>query len=256
MKQDYILYNEDCLERLDKIEKKSVDMIFADPPYFLSNNGFSLKSGKRVSVNKGNWDKSKGFEKDFEFTALWIKKCKELLKDQGTIWISGTLHIIYMVGYILQKEGFVILNDIAWFKPNGPPHLACRYFAHSHETLLWGKKTKKNKHTFNYELMKHWDHSNDLIKNTGRQMRSVWSIPLTSKKEKTFGKHPTQKPEELLKRVLLSSTNENDLILDPFLGSGTTGKVAVENKRKFVGIELNKAYFEIAKRRIEKVTNT
>lgn len=251
--RNYELIFGDCTYELDKIEKKSVDMIFADPPYFLSNDGFSMSAGKRVSVNKGNWDRSKGFEKDYIFTEQWILKCMEVLKDEGTMWISGTHHIIYMVGFTLKKHGFFVLNDIAWFKPNGPPHLACRYFAHSHETVLWVKKTKKAKHIFNYEQMKHWDNSKDFIKNKGKQMRSVWSIPLTPQKEKTFGKHPTQKPEELLRRIILSSSNENNLILDPFMGSGTTGKVAIEFGRKFIGIEKEKDFFEICEKRIENI---
>jgi site-specific DNA-methyltransferase (adenine-specific) len=250
IKKPYTLINKDCLKELDKIEKNSIDMIFSDPPYFLSNDGFSVQNGKMVSVNKGNWDKSKGFVNDFEFTETWIKKCMEVLKENGTIWISGTQHIIYQIGYILQKNGFLILNDISWFKPNGPPHLACRYFTHSHETILWAKKSKKSKHTFNYQLMKHWDMTNDAIKKEGKQMRSVWSIPLTPKLEKQFGRHPTQKPKELLRRIILSSTNKGDLILDPFCGSGTTGVVAVENERKFIGIEMEKSYIELSKKRI------
>ena len=248
-----ILYYDDCLSLMDKFiaKEKQFDMIFADPPYFLSNDGFSLHSGKRVSVNKGKWDKSNGSENDEHFTFEWLKKCQELLTPNGTIWISGTLHNIYTVGYILQQLSFKILNDISWFKPNGPPHLACRYFAHSHETLLWAKKEKKSKHFFNYELMKYWDETRDLIKNEGKQMRSVWSIPLTPREEKKMGKHPTQKPEELLKRIILSSTNENNLVLDPFCGSGTTGVICKKYNRKFVGIDKEKNFLEIAKKRIE-----
>ena len=254
MSKNYKIINENCLKALGKIEKNSIDMIFADPPYFLSNGGFSVSAGKMVSVNKGEWDKSGGFEKDYLFIEEWILKCKSILKEDGTMWISGTQHIIYMIGFILQKHNFIILNDITWFKPNGPPHLACRYFTHSHETILWVKKSKKSKHIFNYELMKYWDKSNDFIKNKGSQMRSVWSIPLTPQREKIFGKHPTQKPEELLKRIIISSTNKGDLILDPFMGSGTTGKVAIEFQRKFIGIEIDKNYCEISKKRIHSVS--
>ena len=205
------LYHEDCLSLMDTFiaEEKQFDMIFADPPYFLSNDGFSVHAGKRVSVNKGNWDKSKGLQNDEDFTFEWLKKCKQLLTPNGTIWISGTLHNIYVVGYVLQKLSYKILNDISWFKPNAPPHLACRYFAHSHETLLWARKEQKSKHYFDYQLMKQWDETKDILKNEGRQMRSVWSIPLTPRAEKQHGKHPTQKPKELLKRVILSSTVES-----------------------------------------------
>ncbi len=254
MSNTYTLIEGDCLEKLEHIEKKSIDMIFADPPYFLSNDGFTCKGGKAVSVNKGDWDKSMGFENNIMFTEKWIAKCKELLTDNGTIWISGTMHNIYAVGYILQKLHFSIMNDISWYKPNAPPHIACRYFAHAHETLLWAKKTKKAKHTFHYEYMKNWDNTKDMIKNAGKQMRSVWSIPLTPQKEKKEGKHPTQKPEELLRRIILSSTNEGDMVLDPFMGSGTTGKVALECNRNFIGIESHKEYIAIAKKRIENMS--
>jgi len=250
MKENCILKLGDCLVELKKIEKNSVDMIFADPPYFLSNDGFSVKSGKRVSVNKGTWDKSKGFKENLKFTKKWLKLCKEILKKNGSIWVSGTLHNIYSVGFLLEELEFKIMNDITWFKPNGPPHLACRYFAHAHETILWAKKDKKAKHKFNYELMKKWDDEKDILKNKDKQMRSVWSIPLTSKKEKIHGKHPTQKPEELLKRIILSSTKKGDLVIDPFMGSGTTGVISIQNNRKFYGIERDEKYFEIAKTRI------
>ena len=251
-----LLYHDDCLSLLDKwlLTDRQFDMIFADPPYFLSNNGFSLHAGKRVSVNKGPWDKSNGLERDERFTFEWLKRCQKLLTPNGTIWISGTLHSIYIVGSVLQKLSFKILNDICWFKPNGPPHLACRYFAHSHETILWAKKNKTGKHFFDYDLMKGWDENRDIIKNKGKQMRSVWSIPLAPGEEKKYGKHPTQKPQELLKRIVLSSTRENDLILDPFCGSGTTGVIAKKYNRKFIGIDKEKKFLELAKMRIKNAT--
>ena len=254
--QAILLYG-DSLSLLDKLksENRQFDLIFADPPYFLSNGGMSVHAGKRVQVDKGKWDKSNGLESDYEFTYAWIEKCKALLAENGTIWISGTLHNIYMVGFILQKLGFTILNDIEWFKPNAPPHLACRYFAHSHETLLWAKKSKKAKHTFNYKQMKMWNDDKDFIKNNDKQMRSVWAIPLTPKKEKIFGKHPTQKPESLLQRVLLSSSNEGETVLDPFCGSGTTGVVAMQYGRKFIGIDNNSDFLSIARKRIEAKAN-
>ncbi len=252
-----LLYG-DSLSLLDELHlsNRRFDLIFADPPYFLSNGGMSVHAGKRVKVDKGKWDKSNGFDTDYEFTCAWIQKCRELLTDNGTIWVSGTLHNIYLVGFVLQKLGFTILNDIEWFKPNAPPHLACRYFAHAHETLLWAKKSKQAKHTFNYEQMKEWQNGSDFIKNHNKQMRSVWVIPLTPQKEKKIGKHPTQKPEELLKRVILSSSNKGDAVLDPFCGSGTTGVVSVEHGRNFVGIDNNSEFLEIAKQRIQEKTST
>lgn len=248
----------DSIVELDKLisERHQFELIFADPPYFLSNGGTTVHAGKRVKVDKGKWDKSNGLDSDYEFTFAWIEKCKHLLTDNGTIWISGTRHNIFLVGYILQKLGFVLLNDISWYKPNAPPHLACRYFAHAHETLLWAKKDKKAKHFFNYSLMKEWDDRSDFIKKPSSQMRSIWAIPLTPKSEKKFGKHPTQKPEKLLSRIILSSTDEGDKILDPFCGSGTTGVVAVKYNRYFVGIDNDDCFLQIAKSRIEQQLNT
>ncbi len=237
----------DCLELIPKLKKESVTTIFADPPYNLSNGGITCKAGKMVSVNKGDWDKSNGLEEDYKFTYEWIKRCKEILKPNGTIWISGTPHNIYQVGYALQSLGFHILNEITWFKPNAPPNLACRCFAHAHETIIWAKKSKKAKHKFNYQLMKKWS---DKISNSGKQMRSVWNIPLTPRYEKKHGKHPTQKPEELLRRIIASSSDEGDLILDPFNGSGTTGAVAHKLGRKYIGIEMDDKFLELTKKRI------
>ena len=248
--QKYQLIQGDCLDILPTIEKGSVTTIFADPPYNLSNGGISCQAGKMVCVNKGDWDKSKGFEEDYKFTYEWIKRCRDVLKPGGTIWISGTPHNIYQVGHALQSLGFHILNEITWFKPNAPPNLACRCFAHSHETIIWAKKEKSASHTFNYQLMKQWD---DRFSPSGKQMRSVWSIPLTPQEEKTLGRHPTQKPLELLRRIIASSSEQGDIILDPFVGSGTTGAAAVALNRKFVGIEMEKPFLELANRRIQMV---
>ncbi len=238
----------DCLKIIPTIDEESITTIFADPPYNLSNGGISCKAGKMVSVNKAEWDVSKGFENDFEFTHDWLKECKRVLKPNGTIWVSGTPHNIYQVGYALQKLGFHIMNEISWFKPNGPPNLSCRYFTHSHETILWAKKDKKAKHKFNYKEMKEWD---DKISPSGKQMRSVWHIPLTPKREKEQGSHPTQKPIEVLKRIILASSDKGDVILDPFNGSGTTGVVAVMHGRKYVGIDKEKKYLNLTIKRIQ-----
>ena len=246
------LYLGNCIEILKKIKKDSIDMIFADPPYGLSNNGITCQNGKMVSVNKGIWDKSNGIEEDFKFHNDWIKACKRVLKPNGTIWISGTYHSIYACGFALQKNGFKILNDITWYKPNAAPNLSCKYFTASHETLLWAIKEPKEKHLYNYETMKYGNwHKKDIIKNDGKQMRSVWSIPTPNKSEKKFGKHPTQKPLQLLERVILSSTNENDLVLDPFTGSSTTGVIAKKYNRKFIGIDKFKYYLDLSIQRIE-----
>jgi site-specific DNA-methyltransferase (adenine-specific) len=246
------LFHDDCISILNSLPDKSIDLIFADPPYFLSNGGISCKAGKMVSVNKADWDKSNGLDKDFEFTYNWISACRRVLKDNGTIWISGTMHNIYQVGYTLQKLKFKLLNEISWFKPNAPPNLSCKYFAHCHETLIWARKEDKIPHFFNYDLMRQWD---DNITPKGKQMRSIWHIPLTPMSEKKHGKHPTQKPIELLKRIISSSTNENAVILDPFNGSGTTGVVATMLNRQYVGIDKDKEFLRTTIKRIKALKN-
>ncbi|MBQ7304002.1 MAG: site-specific DNA-methyltransferase [Alphaproteobacteria bacterium] len=253
MMKNYRLYHDDCLKILEDIPENTFDMIFADPPYMLSNGGITCQNGKVVSVNKGKWDESHGFEQDFEFHKKWLSACKRVLKKNGTLWVSGTYHSIYSCGFAMQLLGYHILNDISWFKPNASPNMCCRYFTASHETLIWARKDKKTKHTFNYELMKNGDFSSDFIKKPNTQMRSVWAIGTPKKSEKTFGKHPTQKPLDLLERIILASTNEGDLILDPFMGSATTGVAALKHNRKFVGIEKEKEFVELAEKRLSAV---
>ena len=175
-KDNFCLYQGDCNDILKTLPDNYVDMIFADPPYFLSNGGFTVHAGKMVSVNKGKWDKSVSAKKDFEFHQKWLKEAKRVLKPNGTIWISGTYHSIYQCGFALQMDDFHLLNDIAWFKPNAAPNLSCRFFTASHKTLLWARKDKKAKHYFNYDLMKNGDWSEDLIKKPNLQMRSVFEI--------------------------------------------------------------------------------
>ena len=248
---DFSLYQGNCLDILAEIPENSVDMIFADPPYLLSNGGFTCHAGQMVSVNKGQWDVSNGLKKDFEFHLAWIEACRRVLKPGGTIWISGTYHSIYQCGFALQVAKFHILNDVAWFKPNASPNLSCRFFTASHETLIWARKDKNSKHKFNYRLMKDGDWPEDFIKKPGLQMRSVWSIYPPRNGEKKFGKHPTQKPIDLLGRIILASTNKGDLIVDPFTGSSTTGLAAFLNDRKFLGIDLEKKYLELSIKRLE-----
>jgi site-specific DNA-methyltransferase (adenine-specific) len=241
-KEDFKLLNGDSLNILKKFEKNSIDMIFADPPYFLSGDGITCQSGEMVSVYKGVWDKKISVQERLKFDRKWIRIAFEILKDNGTIFISGTLHSIYSIGYALELEGFKIINNITWKKLNPPPNLACRYFTHSTETIIWAKKNiKKAKHTFNYSLMKEL--------NDNKQLKDVWEFPIISKKEKQFGYHPTQKPLILLERIILASTNENDIILDPFTGTSTTGIAAVKHNRKFIGIDLDKEYLEISEKR-------
>jgi site-specific DNA-methyltransferase (adenine-specific) len=245
------LIHADVLEALKEIPTESVDFIFADPPYFLSNDGFTVKSGKAVSVNKGAWDKSLGFDPEMDFHMAWISECLRVLKPNGTIAISGTYHSIYKCGFLLQKLDCRIVNDITWFKPNGAPALAGRNFTASHETIIWASKGKKAKHVFNYTISKNWEVENDKIYSKGKQMRSVWSIPSTPKREKLEGNHPTQKPLELLRRLVAMCTNEGDTVLDPFCGSGTTGVACVLLQRNFIGIDLDQTYLDLTAKRMK-----
>jgi site-specific DNA-methyltransferase (adenine-specific) len=250
--ENTVLYNLDCLELLARIPENSVDMIFADPPYRLSNGGFTCHNGAMVSVNKGAWDQSRGFENDAAFHNAWIAGCRRILKPGGTIWVSGTYHSIYQCGYLLQKNNFHILNDIVWFKPNAAPNLSCRFFTASHETLLWAKKEKKARHVFNYHDMKNGSFPGDKLKKENTQMRSVWYIPAPKNEEKKYGRHPAQKPLALLLRIIRASTNDGDLIVDPFNGSGTSAvAAALTGKRRYIGIEIDGAFCELTKKRLE-----
>jgi len=234
----------DSFKELKSIDEKSIDMVFADPPYFLSGDGITCSGGKMVCVNKGDWDKKISVKEKHEFNKKWIKECKRILKDNGTIWISGTLHNIYSIGEALEEEGFKIINNITWRKLNPPPNISCRAFTHSTETIIWAKKDiKNNKHKFNYNDMKEL--------NGGKQMKDVWEMSLTKPSEKKHGKHPTQKPIALLERIILASTNEGDLILDPFNGSGTTGIVAHMLNRRYIGIDNVQEYLDLTIRRYE-----
>lgn len=241
------LYHANCIEFMDiligKYPEGRFDMIFADPPYFLSNGGITCHAGKMVKVDKGQWDKSNGPELNHEFNKTWLARCQKLLKPNGTIWVSGTHHVIHSIGYAMQQLGVKILNDITWEKPNPPPNLSCRYFTHSTETIIWAAKNDKSKHYFNYDEMREI--------NNGKQMKSVWILPAPNGDEKEFGKHPTQKPVKLLKRIILASTNEGDLVFDPFSGSSTTGVAAINLKRKFVGCELEAEFLSLSSKRLE-----
>lgn len=223
------IYQGDCLELLALMPPESVDMVFADPPYFLSNGGITCHAGRMVSVNKGAWDKSRGPDANHEFNRAWLALCQRVLKPTGTIWVSGTSHVIHSVGFAMQQLGFKLLNDISWVKPNPPPNLSCRYFTHATETIIWAAKNAKSRHTFNYKLMKEI--------NRGKQMKSVWQIYPPEKWEKNFGKHPAQKPFALLERILRAATEERDLVLDPFAGSGTTLIAALRLQRYAIVIE-------------------
>jgi len=222
-------------------------MVFADPPYFLSNDSLTIKNGKITSVNKGKWDKSEGFDFINKFNRNWLSLIRDKMKDDATIWISGTMHNIFSVGQILSELDFKILNVITWQKTNPPPNFSCRFFTHSTEQIIWARKNAKVPHYFNYELMKEL--------NDNKQMKDVWKLPAIAPWEKSCTKHPTQKPLSVLTRLILASTKNGAWILDPFTGSSTTGIAANLLERRFLGIDLEKEYLEISKSRKIEIEN-
>lgn len=226
--RDFTIVHGDCFDVLPQFDFK-FDMIFADPPYFLSNGGISYQAGKVVCVDKGEWDKGGFPESIMEFNRKWLSLCREKLKDNGTIWISGTHHNIFSIANVMIELGYKILNVITWAKTNPPPNISCRFFTYSTEFIIWARKCPKVPHKYNYELMK--------AINDGKQMTDVWRLPAIGRWEKSCGKHPTQKPLSLLSRIILASTDEHDWILDPFAGSSTTGIAANLCGRRFLGIE-------------------
>ena len=244
--KNFYLLKGDTMDLLPQFEHK-FDMVFADPPYFLSNNGLSIQSGKIVSVNKGRWDKSEGFEYVNEFNRQWLSKIRDKMKDDATIWISGTIHNIFSIGQILTELDFKILNIITWEKNNPPPNFTCRFFTHSTEQIIWARKKEKVPHYFNYDLMKRL--------NGDKQMKDVWKLPAIAPWEKSCGKHPTQKPLSVLTRLILASTKPNAWILDPFTGSSTTGIAANLANRRFLGIDKEEDFLTISKNRKLEIEN-
>lgn len=238
------LYHGDSLALMAALPAASIDCIWTDPPYNLSNDGVTCVAGRMVNVNKGEWDRSQGVERDHEFNKAWLAACYRLLKPTGTIWVTGTLHVYPSVGFAMQQLGFRILNDIIWEKPAPPPNLGCRCFTHSTELILWATKARKGKdhYTFNYEAMK--------AENGDKQMKNVWRIPAPGKPEKRYGKHPTQKPVDLVARCLRASTNPGDLVFDPFCGSATTGVAALSLGRQFIGCETDAGHVALAIKRL------
>jgi site-specific DNA-methyltransferase (adenine-specific) len=252
----WALVSGDCLEALERLPPHSVDVAFADPPYHLSNGGTTCQSGRRVRVDKGDWDASRGVDADHAFQARWLSAVRRALKPGGTLWVSGTQHVIFSIGYAMQELGFHLLNTVTWYKPNASPNLACRFFTHSTELLLWASPSRSRPlaHRFNYGAMKE--------RNGGKQMRDlwqipepdgeqvVWSVPTPGPREKVHGRHPTQKPLALLDRVLAASAAPGDLVLDPFAGSGTSGVAALQAGCRFLGVERDPAYVDLAARRL------
>ena len=261
---NWALHAGDCVERLAAVPPESVDLVFADPPYFLSNGGFTCQSGRRAPVGKGSWDASRGFAEDHRFTRAWIEACGRVLKPTGSLWISGTQHVIFSAGFALQSLGWRLLNTVTWYKPNASPNLSCRYFTHSSEILIWAapRRPGRLQHQFDYPRMK--------AENGGKQMRDVWALPrpgddeldadgqgriwtLTSPRpdEKAHGKHPTQKPVALLRRIIEATAPEGGLVLDPFSGSGTTGVAALRLGRRFLGMEQDPTWLALGRARLE-----
>ena len=246
-----VLYQGDALDLLSKIPDESVDCVWTDPPYMLSNDGITCVAGRMVSVNKGDWDKSQGLEADHQFNLQWTNECHRVLKPTGTIWVSGTLHVYPSVGMALLQNGFRLLNDIIWLKPNPPPNLGRRTFTHSTEVVLWASKAPKgsrHKYTFNYDEMRR--------ENGGKQMKTVWEFTSAKAPEKRYGKHPTQKPLALIDRCLRASTNQDDVVLDPFAGSGSTGVATLGLGRTFVGIELDESFVELSIKRLSEISGS
>ena len=237
-----MLYNADCIEVLKTLKPNSIDLIFADPPYFLSNGGKSIHSGKVVSVNKGDWDDKSKYDNHLQFTKEWLQQSFRVLRYGGSIWISGTVHNIFDVKNYLDEIGFKIINIVVWHKSDPPPLIYKNKLKFSYELIIWAKKD--GKHTFNYD---------EMFMIADEEMQDVWTIPAVGMSEKKFGYHPTQKPEALLERIIKACSNVGDTVLDPFCGSGTTCYVAKKLNRKYIGIEKNKEYFNISKRRIDSI---
>ena len=237
-----MVYLADCVDLMKIMPPASVDMIFADPPYRLSNGGVTIKNGRRASVDKGAWDRSLGFEADHRFNVGWLQEARRILKPDGTLWATGTHHIIFSLGFALQSMNFKLINQITWAKPDPPPNVLHTAFTHAHETLLWASKGSGARYTFNYDLIN--------SRNPQAQVSSVWRIASVPMREKSHGRHPTQKPLRLLRRAVLASSEEGELVFDPFSGSGTTGVAAKELDRFFVGAETEREYAELAERRI------
>lgn len=244
--KNFSLYKGDSLQILSQISNQ-FDMIFADPPYFLSNGGKKIQGRRMVSVNKGEWDKKKSSDDIDKFNQEWINQCKPLLKDNGTIWVCGTYHNIFSVEKCLRNAGFRIINIITWQKSDPTPTWGNLHFNFSSEYIIWAKKTPMANHYFNYELMKQL--------NGGKLMPDVWKLPTVGLWEKTCGKHPTQKPLRLLYRIILASTKVGDIILDPFAGSSTTGIAANLLGRKFIGIEQDEDFLLLGKKRKMDIEN-
>ena len=242
------LYHGDALSILNALPAESFDLIFADPPYFLSNGGQTCRSGRWVSVNKGEWDRSPGFDQEIAFTRTWLTACRRLLRPDGCIWVCGTMHNIFLVGHVLRELEYKILNDIIWHKIDPPPNLGCRCFVHATETLIWAKKSKRSRQTFNYDTLTEV--------NGGKPLESVWRLRAPDSNERLHGQHPTQKPVLLTDRILEACSQPGNIVLDPFCGSGTMGVSCARLGRRFVGIDQSRDFIELSWERIQDIFAT
>ena len=236
------LYHDDCLAVLARLPAESVDVVFADPPYFLSGKGTTCRGGKRAPVSKGGWDAPSTVVEMHAFNRAWLAACKRVLKPNGTLWACGTQHNIHSCGFALQELAFKLLNDITWEKTAPPPNLACRTFTHATETLVWASRDSKARHHYDYPAMKR--------ENGGKQMKSVWHFDRPRGNELEHGAYPTQKPIALLRRVLRASLRYGGTVLDPFMGSGTAGVVTRSMGGVYIGIDQSEAAVALARRRI------
>lgn len=241
LSDECVVAHQDAIEALQQLPDRSVDCIWTDPPYFLSNGGISYQNGRVCSVNKGSWDLSRGYGADLAFHSSWVRECFRILRPGGTLWASGTYHAYLPIGHALNEAGFRILNDIVWAKTNPPPNVTASRFVHASEILLWATRPGA-RHTFNHDAMREL--------NGGSPMQSVWRIRPPHPTEKKFGRHPTQKPVELVSRCMVASTRLGDLVVDPFMGSGTTGVAALRLGRRFLGVERDSSHLDLAIRRL------
>lgn len=244
MGTNWHLVQGNCLEVMASIPDQSIDCAVCDPPYFLSNGGTTVQSGERVAVDKGQWDRSKGTEGDHLFHRAWLGQVRSVLKPSGTVWVFATHHALFSIGFAMQTMGFHVLNLVTWEKASPPPNLGCRSFTHSAEMIIWAAPAELTplRHVYNDQDMR--------ADNCGKQMRDVWKFGAPKKAEKIHGRHPAQKPQSVLDRMIRASTSPGDLILDPFCGSASTGVAALRLGRRFIGIEADPDHISLAHRRM------
>lgn len=240
-----VLVNEDTFTYIKSLPESYVDLIVLDPPYFLSSGGITNRAGRKASVNKGEWDNPNRINVEYFYNNL-IKECKRILKREGTLWIFGTYHNIFLAGYYLKNYDFKILNNIAWIKENPAENLSKNVLTHANETIIWARRDKKSRHFYNYK---------EMFAEKNKQLTDVWITPTIDRKEKDYGYHPTQKPLALIKRIIRCSAKKDSIVLDPFVGSGTTVVACRQEGIKCIGIDKEKKYLSTAKKRLIRVND-